>query len=54
MDPGREKNMKKKVTVLTLFAMLFTLCVPAEAQQPKKIPRIGYLSAAIKSAKGFD
>ena len=26
--------------------MLFALCLPAEAQQPKKVPRIGYLSAA--------
>ena len=25
--------------------MLFGLCLPAEAQQPKKVPRIGYLSA---------
>ena len=25
--------------------MLFALCVSAEAQQPKKVPRIGYLSA---------
>jgi putative ABC transport system substrate-binding protein len=25
--------------------MLFALCVPAAAQQPKKVPRIGYLSA---------
>jgi putative ABC transport system substrate-binding protein len=24
--------------------MLFALCVPADAQQPKKVPRIGYLS----------
>jgi ABC-type uncharacterized transport system substrate-binding protein len=38
--------MKKKVTVLTLCAFLFALCLPAEAQQPKKIPRIGYLSAS--------
>jgi putative tryptophan/tyrosine transport system substrate-binding protein len=36
--------MKKKITVLTLCAMLFALCIPAEAQQPKKIYRIGYLS----------
>jgi putative tryptophan/tyrosine transport system substrate-binding protein len=36
--------MKKKITVLTLCAMLFALCVSAEAQQPKKVPRIGYLS----------
>jgi putative ABC transport system substrate-binding protein len=37
--------MKKKITVLTLCAMLFALCFPAEAQQPKKVPLIGYLSA---------
>ena len=24
--------------------MLFALCASAEAQQPKKVPRIGYLS----------
>ena len=39
-----EKNMKKKITVLALCAMLFALCVSAEAQQPKKVPRLGYLS----------
>ena len=44
VDRGKEKHMKKKITVLTLCAMLFALCVSAEAQQPKKIPRIGYLS----------
>ncbi len=36
--------MKKKITVLTLCAMLFALCLPAQAQQAKKVPRIGYLS----------
>ena len=35
--------MKKKIVVLTLCATLFALCVFADAQQPKKIPRIGYL-----------
>ena len=30
--------------------MLLALCVPAEAQQPKKVPRIGFLSAASSSA----
>jgi putative tryptophan/tyrosine transport system substrate-binding protein len=40
-----EKKMKKKITVLTLSAMLFALCFRAEAQQPTKIPRIGYLNA---------
>jgi putative tryptophan/tyrosine transport system substrate-binding protein len=37
--------MKGKITVLTLCAMLFALCFPAEAQQPKKVPRIGYLAS---------
>src|SRR5439155_5165140 len=32
-------------TVLTLCATLFALCLPAEAQQPTKIPRVGYLAA---------
>ena len=37
--------MKKKVTVL-LSALLFAFCFSAEAQQPKKLPRIGYLVTA--------
>ena len=36
--------MKKKTTVLTLCALLLALCASAEAKQPKKMPRIGYLS----------
>jgi putative ABC transport system substrate-binding protein len=36
--------MKNKITVLTLCAMLLALCLPAEAQHPPKIPRIGYVS----------
>jgi putative ABC transport system substrate-binding protein len=35
-----------KITVLTLCAILLALCVPAQAQQAKKIPRIGYLTGA--------
>ena len=38
--------MKKKITVVTLCALLFALSLPARAQQPKKVPRIGYLSPA--------
>ena len=38
--------MKKKITVLTLSAMLFALCLSAEAQQTAKVPRIGYLLVA--------
>jgi ABC-type uncharacterized transport system substrate-binding protein len=36
--------MKKISIRLALCAMLFALCVSADAQQPKKVPRIGYLS----------
>ena len=41
--------MKKKITVLTLCAMLFALCSSADAQQPTKIPRIGYLIGQSRS-----
>jgi putative ABC transport system substrate-binding protein len=41
--------MKQKITVLTLSALLFALCHPAEAQQPKKVPRIGYLDSGTAS-----
>jgi putative ABC transport system substrate-binding protein len=40
--------MMSKITVLTLCAMLFVLCSFAGAQQPARIPKIGYLAA------GFD
>ena len=46
--------MNRKITVLTLCAMLFALCSSADAQQPKKVPRIGYLltgNAASVSAR---
>src|SRR6266545_3767782 len=42
--------MKKKITVLTLYAMLSALCSSAQAQQPTKIPRIGFLSASSPEA----
>ena len=32
--------------VVVLCAMLFALCVPAEAQQSSKVPRIGYLAGS--------
>ena len=35
---------KLKLGSFALFALLFALWLPAEAQQPGKIPRIGYLS----------
>jgi len=46
------KDMKRKITVLAVSGRLFVLCslllapcFSAEAQQPKKVFRIGYLSA---------
>jgi ABC-type uncharacterized transport system substrate-binding protein len=38
--------MRRRLTILALGPLLFALCVTAEAQQPKKIHRIGYLSSA--------
>ena len=37
--------MHKKITRLALCALLFAQSFPAQAQQPKKVPRIGYLTA---------
>jgi ABC-type uncharacterized transport system substrate-binding protein len=41
--------MKKKITVLTLYALLYALCSSADAQQTGKIPRIGFLDASTAS-----
>jgi putative tryptophan/tyrosine transport system substrate-binding protein len=46
----QQKNMKKKITLLALSATLFALCLPADAQQQTKVPRIGYLGGASLSA----
>ncbi len=40
----REKDMKVKFIGATLCAMLFALCVSVQAQQPAKIPGIGFLT----------
>ena len=37
--------MRKTVIGAAVSAMLFVLCLPAAAQQPKKVTRIGYLSS---------
>jgi putative tryptophan/tyrosine transport system substrate-binding protein len=42
--------MRKKSIGFTLSALLFALCLSAEAQQPTKIPRIGYLSGSSGDA----
>ncbi|HSE85942.1 MAG TPA: ABC transporter substrate-binding protein, partial [Candidatus Binatia bacterium] len=43
--------MKKRITVLSLFAMLFALCVSANAQQTGKVPRIGFLDTSTASRR---
>jgi putative ABC transport system substrate-binding protein len=58
----KRKNMKTKTSALStlvfaLSAMLLALSVPAEAQQTgKKVPRIGFLLAPVRSAvaESFD
>ncbi|HSE86371.1 MAG TPA: ABC transporter substrate-binding protein [Candidatus Binatia bacterium] len=42
--------MSKRTFVFGLGAILLTLSFPSEAQQPTKIPRIGYLSGAFQFA----
>jgi putative ABC transport system substrate-binding protein len=39
-----------KITVLAVCAMLLVLTIPAKAQQPGKVPRIGYLITSSPSA----
>ena len=41
---------RKKLLPFALGALLFALSFPAEAQQPTKIPRIGYLNTTSPSA----
>ena len=38
--------MRETILALALGAVLLALCLPAEAQQPTKVPRIGYLLGA--------
>ena len=45
------KSMKKNIFGLTLCTMLFALSSSAGAQQPTKLPRIGYLTAGSLAAQ---
>jgi hypothetical protein len=45
VERAGKNHMKEKIRVLTLCALLLALCASAEAQQPKKVTRIGYLSS---------
>ena len=50
MDRDREKAMKKNIKILTLCVLLLALCYSASAQQPKKVPRVGYLGGISPSS----
>jgi putative ABC transport system substrate-binding protein len=43
------RNSQSAILISTL---LFALCLPAQAQEPAKLPRIGYLTADSRSAGG--
>jgi putative tryptophan/tyrosine transport system substrate-binding protein len=45
----RKKTLKRKITVLTLGALLFALCGSVDAQQTGKVPRIGFLDNGTAS-----
>jgi putative ABC transport system substrate-binding protein len=45
--------MKKEITVFTLCAVLFALCLPCEAQQPGKVPRVGILSPGSREPDSY-
>ena len=42
--------MGRKASWFVLGALLFALCSAAPAQQPKKLPRVGYLAAVSATA----
>src|SRR5215475_13217625 len=45
----RKKSMNKKIAVYILVAVILPFVHLAEAQQPKKVPRIGFFSATSPS-----
>jgi putative tryptophan/tyrosine transport system substrate-binding protein len=50
-------DSKKKILLLALCSLLLAPCFPAKAQQPNKIPRIGYVSGTgnlSAPAPGFE
>jgi putative ABC transport system substrate-binding protein len=49
-DQHERNPMSKKVFCFALGALLFAHCLAAEAQQPAKVPRIGFLGTASASA----
>jgi len=54
VDGSREKTMNIKMAGLAVSTLLLALCFPVQAQQPKKIPRIGVLFSGTRSANLTD
>ena len=46
--------MKQRIFAVALYAMFFALCFSAEAQQPKRVPRIGFLHDPSSSPDRFE
>jgi putative ABC transport system substrate-binding protein len=46
-----QRNEYQKLCSFALCAMLFALCSSVEGQQPKKVPRIGYLAPRSQAAE---
>jgi putative ABC transport system substrate-binding protein len=46
--------MKRIFCFIAVSALLFALCSPVEAQQPEKIPRIGYQTGSLGTAANPD
>src|SRR4030095_6853279 len=45
----------KRILCLTLCVILFALCFPVDAQQAKKVPRIGFLEGAtVAESQGIE
>jgi hypothetical protein len=53
-NSNQEKPMDKKI-LISIFAVVILIFVhPAEAQQPKKVPRIGYLTTGSRSSASVE
>ena len=56
IEQSAEKNwgklMRKNFCPIALSTLLFALCVSAEAQQSKKVSRVGFIGASSASSAG--
>jgi putative ABC transport system substrate-binding protein len=47
---SQRSGVSKSFFCVALCAVFFALCIPTQAQQPTKVPKIGYLSVGLLSA----